>query len=129
MGRVSDFLDGRSRRGCFLSRLVGTDVVLHARSSSTLMKYAFATSYADQQMAVLGAAVTTRAFIPRKNPFEPSLLQIIPAALDRPLACLISGSDDVPRVCNRVLITSRGVVAAAANPPANPPAVQCVSGS
>ena len=103
--------------------------LLHAPSFSTRMKYAFATSYALQQIAVLGAAVTTRAFIPLKKPLAPSLLQIIPAAPKRPRACLISGSEAIPLVCRSVLITSRGVVAAAANPPANPPAVQCVKGS
>ena len=98
-------------------------------SSSFRIKYAFATSYADQQMAVLGAAVTTLAFMPRKKPFEPSLLQIIPAALKSPFARRISMSVDEPLVCNSVFTTSKGVVAAAAKPPAKPPAVQCVSGS
>lgn len=93
------------------------------------MKYALATSYADQHIAVLGAAVTTRALIPLKKPFIPSLLQMIPAAPKRPLAFRISASDDVPRVCNNVFTTSNGVVAAAAKPPARPPAVQCTSGS
>ena len=103
---------------------------LHASSSFLIrIKYAFATSYALQQIAVLGAAVTTRAFIPLKNPFAPSLLHIIPAPWKSPRACLISRSELAPLVCNNVLITSSGVVAAAANPPASPPAVQCIKGS
>jgi len=67
--------------GAILSILLPIEgSALHASSSFLiLMKYAFATSYALQQMAVLGAAVTTRAFIPLKNPFAPSLLHIIPA--------------------------------------------------
>lgn len=98
-------------------------------SSSTRMKYAFATSYADQQIAVLGAAVTTRAFIPLKNPAAPSLRAMMAAASNKPLAFRSSGSVALPRVCSSVLITSSGVVAAAAIPPAKPPAVQCVRGS
>ena len=82
------------------------------------MKYAFATSYADQQIAVLGAVVSTLAFMPLKNPFIPSLRQIKSAASNNPLACLISRSVDVPLVCSKVFTTSRGVVAAAAIPPA-----------
>ena len=101
----------------------------HAFSSSSRMKYAFATSYADQHIAVLGAAVMTRAFMPLKNPPKPPLRHIMPAAPNRPRALLTSASDEAPRVCNNVLITSRGVVAAAANPPARPPAVQCTAGS
>jgi len=113
------------------------------------MKYDLAISYADlrvnrsaqmsprttsdstthQQMAVLGAAVTTLALIPRKKPFAPSLLAMILAASIRPLAFRISTSAPFPRVCKSVLITSKGVVAAAASPPASPPAVQCVTGS
>jgi len=82
-----------------------------------------------QHIAVLGAAVTTLAFIPLKKPFAPSLLPIILAASINPLHLLISASVELPLVCSSVFITSRGVVAAAAKPPASPPAVQCVSGS
>lgn len=80
-------------------------------------------------MAVLGAAVTTLAFMPLKNPFAPSLLEIIPAASQNPLAPRISASVELPLVWSKVLTTSKGVVAAAAIPPARPPAVQCVIGS
>lgn len=98
-------------------------------SPSTRIKYAFANSYAVQQIAVLGAVVIMRAFMPRKNPFMPSLLQMMPAAGHNPLHCLISASVEEPLVCSSVLMTSNGVVAAAATPPAVPPAMQCVSGS
>lgn len=45
-----------------------------------------------------------------------------------PLAFRISGSDDVPRVCNNVFATSKGVVTAAATAPASPPEIMCVAG-
>lgn len=51
-----------------------------------------------QQMAVLGAAVTTLAFMPLKKPLAPSLLAMRAAASKRPLAFLISGSVELPRV-------------------------------
>lgn len=112
------------------------------------MKYAFAISYADlglvsiaqtyqpifklktyQQIAVLGIVCNILGLSPLKNPPQPFLAFIILAACIKPFAFLISGSCTVPRVCSNVLITSRGVVTAAAAPPANPPATQCVRGS
>jgi hypothetical protein len=82
-----------------------------------------------QQIAVLGIVVTMRGFKPRKKPLNPSRRLMIDAALNRPFACRISGSDAVPRVCSNVLMTSSGVVTPAAKPPARPPAMQCVVGS
>jgi hypothetical protein len=51
-----------------------------------------------QQMAVLGAAVTTLAFIPLKKPFAPSLLIIMAAPSNKPFAFLISASVELPLV-------------------------------
>jgi hypothetical protein len=79
-----------------------------------------------QQIAVLGTVVTTLGFKPLKNPFQPSLFLMIVAACHNPLTVLSSWSEDDPRVCSRVLMTSSGVVNPAASPPATPPAKMCV---
>ncbi len=86
-------------------------------------------SYPYQHIAVLGMVVIIRGLNPRQNPAYPSLLLIIAAASTKPFAFRISGSVIDPRVCSSVLITSNGVVIAAAKPPASPPATQCVIGS
>jgi hypothetical protein len=98
-------------------------------------------------MAVLGMVVTIRGLIPLAKPFIPSLSWIVFAASTRPLPTLrqilhsllsqfsiyiqfrIRESDEVPLVCNSVLMTSSGVVIAAATAPAIPPATQWVNGS
>jgi hypothetical protein len=46
----------------------------------------------------------------------------------KPLQFRIAASVDVPRVCRRVLATSRGLVAAAATAPARPPEMQWMNG-
>ena len=83
----------------------------------------------NQQIAVLGMVVRTRGRSPRKKPVQPLRLYMIEAACQRPLACLISRSLEVPRVCRSVLTTSSGVVIAAATAPAKPPAVMWVATS
>jgi hypothetical protein len=108
------------------------------------MKKALAISYADltsqfhqsrlisdayQHMAVLGMVVTMRGFSPRKKPLQPLRCRITVAACHRPRTLRSSGSVDDPRVWSNVLMTSSGVVTPAANPPAMPPAKQCVYGS
>ena len=72
--------------------------------------------------------VNTRGDIPLPNPFKPSLRYMIFSASIIPRACRISASDEVPRVCNKVLATSSGVVIAAATPPAIPPETMCEVG-
>jgi hypothetical protein len=62
--------------------------------------------------------------MPLVKPFNPSLSLINFIAPIKPLQFRIAGSVEVPRVCRRVLATSRGVVAAAANAPARPPDMQ-----
>jgi len=86
-------------------------------------------SYADQQIAVLGIVVTILGRTPLKNPRRPSLRYNSLQPAMNPFTDRSSGSAAVPRVCNIVLITSMGVVKAAAKPPATAPAVQCVKGS
>ena len=85
-------------------------------------------SYDIQQSALLGIWVTTLGDRPLKNPFNPSLAHIIWNACYIPLQCLISGSADVPLVCNSVFATSKGVVNPAATPPPTPPATMCEAG-
>ncbi len=82
-----------------------------------------------QQIAVLGIVVTILGLRPRKNPIYPLRLLMIEAASYKPRTLRSSASAAVPLVCSKVLITSRGVVIPAANPPATPPAMQCVTGS
>lgn len=80
-------------------------------------------------MAVLGIVVTTLGRTPLKNPRRPSRWYISLQPAVNPFTDLSSGSEAVPRVCSIVLITSIGVVRAAAKPPATAPAMQCVNGS
>ncbi len=82
-----------------------------------------------QHIAVLGMVVIIRGRIPRKKPAHPCCLLMIAAASTQPFADLISAFWAVPRVCNKVLMTSRGVVKPAAKAPAKPPDMQCVKGS
>lgn len=82
-----------------------------------------------QHIAVLGMVVMIRGRSPRKNPGHPCRLLMMAAAPNKPFADLIAASLDVPRVCNKVLMTSRGVVTPAAKAPAKPPETQCVKGS
>ena len=86
-------------------------------------------SYADQQMAVLGIVVTTRGLTPLKKPLKPSRWYSSWQPPMKLLTFLTWGSVEVPRVWSIVLMTSMGVVRPAANPPATPPAMQCVNGS
>lgn len=80
-------------------------------------------------MAVLGMVVMILGLRPLKNPPHPFLLLIILAASINPRAFRTSVSAIEPLVCSSVLITSKGVVIAAATPPARPPATQWVIGS
>ena len=80
------------------------------------------TGWTYQQIAVLGIVVIIRGRSPRRKPPQPCCLLMIEAATKSPFADRISASFAVPRVCKRVLMTSRGVVRPAANAPANPPA-------
>ncbi len=86
-------------------------------------------SYADQQIAVLGMVVTILGRTPLKKPRNPSRRYISRQPVAKLLTDLNSGSEADPRVWSIVLMTSMGVVKAAANPPAIAPAVQCVKGS
>ena len=72
---------------------------------------------------MLGICDNTLGLIPLINPFRPYISFIILNASKSPLQFLTRMSLDVPLVCNKVLATSSGVVAAAAIAPANPPAI------
>lgn len=85
-------------------------------------------SYDSQHKAVLGMAVITLGASPLPNPFSPSLAQMTLKASAIPLTFRMSRSCDVPFVCKIVFATSRGVVTAAATPPATPPDIICVTG-
>ena len=82
-----------------------------------------------QQIAVLGIAVITRGWRPLKKPRYPCRALMMEAASKSPRADRILRSFAVPLVWSNVLITSRGVVRPAANPPARPPATQWVIAS
>lgn len=77
-----------------------------------------------QHIAVLGMVVIIRGRSPRKKPPHPCCFLMIAAASSKPFADRISELLAVPRVCSKVLMTSRGVVKLAAKAPANPPEIQ-----
>lgn len=82
-----------------------------------------------QQIAVLGIVEIILGRSPRRKPAQPNCFLIMLAALKSPRAVRASPFSAVPRVWRTVLITSSGVVTAAATAPARPPAIQCVKGS
>src|SRR4051794_25990071 len=73
--------------------------------------------------------VRTLGPTPLKKPRAPSFFNKRRQPAINPLTVLSSRSWALPRVCNMVLMTSIGVVRAAAKPPATAPAKQCVTGS